>query len=211
MKGLLIKDFYVLKKQLYVVGALMLFYLFYSISLKSPTMIGVAIILVSFLIPVTSLAYDDQSKWNQYALSLPMTRKTIVQSKYLLGAITTLLGVAFCAVGNVIILSLGSEMDAQTTWTVTVIYAEIGCLMNALFLPVLLKFGAEKGRFILLAAVLVPSMLGGFFVSWLKDADIVMPSADTLMKIFYLSPVIVILLYILSYFLSLSILRKKEY
>ena len=41
--------------------------------------------LLCGMIPVTLLAYDERSHWDQYALTLPVSRKEIVTGKYLIG------------------------------------------------------------------------------------------------------------------------------
>lgn len=211
MKGLLLKDLYTMKKQLYVAGGLMVFYLVYAIVLKNAMMLGTAVVLFSFLMPITCMAYDDASGWNRYALSLPLTRKKLVLTKYLVGVITTVAGFALAMVGNAALIAMGYVDNPTETWVFTCIFAEVGLLILSLMLPVMFKFGAEKGRFILIAMIMIPTVLGGFIFSWLQTLGISAPSDETVILIVALSPIFVLAVMGLSYLLSVKIVNKKEY
>ena len=85
MKGLLLKDLYMMKKYC-----------------KSSFLIAIASIALSFvgdsnllfvfypciicgMIPGTLLAYDEKSKWPQYSETMPYTKGQMVSGKYLIG------------------------------------------------------------------------------------------------------------------------------
>ena len=85
MKGLLLKDWYMIKTycKLYLVMAVLflaasfvssdnLFFVFYPC-------------LLCGMIPVNLLAYDERSHWTQYSCTLPYTRAQLVCAKYLVG------------------------------------------------------------------------------------------------------------------------------
>ena len=41
-------------------------------------------ILFTIMIPMVAMSYDDKSKWDRYALTMPVSRRDMVLSKYLL-------------------------------------------------------------------------------------------------------------------------------
>ncbi|HBL68905.1 MAG TPA: ABC-2 transporter permease, partial [Firmicutes bacterium] len=82
MKGLIIKDFFALARQARIFLAATAFYLIYSITTKNITMFAVMFTMFMGFLPINTMAFDEQSKWNKYALSMPLTRTDIVLSKY---------------------------------------------------------------------------------------------------------------------------------
>ena len=80
MQALLLKDLYTLKGQMKV-----FLFILIILALAFQAEAGVCAVFYATLLPVTSLAYDEQSKWPQLALMLPYSIKDLVVSKYLLG------------------------------------------------------------------------------------------------------------------------------
>lgn len=93
MKGLIQKDFYVMRERIrplnYILIAIIaLGLLFYFQAVGA---MYVALFLPLFLvgIPKTIMVYDTQCKWDKLAIALPVTRKTIVASRYLFFTLIT--------------------------------------------------------------------------------------------------------------------------
>ena len=90
MKGLLLKDWYMMKKycRYYLfcaVGFIILsvmsegnmFFIFYPC-------------LLCGMIPVNLIGYDERSRWMQYSGTMPYTKAQIVSGKYLIGLFSQL-------------------------------------------------------------------------------------------------------------------------
>lgn len=77
MSGLLLKDFYILKK--YMTYAV----IFLVVSVFEPTLLPIMSIIFITLLGMTSFSYDDMAKWDKYANVLPITRKQIIGEKYI--------------------------------------------------------------------------------------------------------------------------------
>ena len=153
MKALIKKDiFTVLKSMKVFLVIIILFSIIPSFSASSFAVVY-AVVYASML-PLTALAYDERSKWDTLAATMPYSPWQIVGSKYALGylglagsilltlaaqAATRLLGVAFEAVSS------ESVLYAACT----------GLMMTALSLPAAFRLGVEKGRLMLTALILV--------------------------------------------------------
>ena len=84
MKGLIIKDIFNLKKGITTTLIMILFYGIFSYNTGNMSMlIGMTVFIMTSL-SISSMSYDDMAKWDGYALSMPITRKNIVLSKYIL-------------------------------------------------------------------------------------------------------------------------------
>ena len=170
MKGLLYKDFCVLKKQVKILAVFVVFYAVWSVAAQVPTMMGTMVILLSIMMPISSMSYDEAGQWYRYAFSLPVSRRALVLSKYMLGFLTALGGLLVSAIGNLVILSLTNWENALESWVTIGACLEVGVIFLSVLIPLLFKFGVEKGRFLIVAIAVVPSMLIAMLAGPLKSA-----------------------------------------
>jgi len=87
MRGLIIKDFIAMFKRIRPMNYLLMAAatVFILIYFKGEGALYVAILLPVALsgIPKTLMVYDEQCKWDKYAIALPVTKKSIIGSRYL--------------------------------------------------------------------------------------------------------------------------------
>ncbi len=153
MKALLLKDLYVLYKQMrYLLLVLILFCIL-------PTFSATAFsLLFMIMLPVTTISYDEHSKWNQLAKMMPYTTRQLVFSKYLLG---------YLGAGIIFLISLISQLVIHFS-DPTAIFADylftlilllcVGLILLSVNLPLIFRFGPEKGRIIY---ILTCALIGG--------------------------------------------------
>lgn len=156
MKGLMIKDFYNLKKQLLLY--ILIGVLYSAIGAISSNENGVSftgfVMILSAMLPVTAVSYDERSSWDKYGLTMPVSRKEAVASKYVLGILFTAAGALISAVIGFIF-----RADMKEFAYVLSIMAGICFIYLAVLLPVVYKFGTEKARFAVIAVMLIPFLL----------------------------------------------------
>lgn len=212
MKGLMLKDIYNMKGY----GRSLLFIIvIFALAFKeqgSATLIVMFTIMSSILI-INSLAQDEMYKWYHMALSMPVTCRQLVLAKYIVSA-----GYAFAALltGAAVSFILQAAgwfpgEDFIVMLAVMAISFLIALLFIAVIIPVNLKFGVQKGRLLLLSLVALPLLLTLVIASLGVAAPSVM---------FYgLSPYVIVLgsfaavavLVVISYFISVRIMKKKEF
>ncbi|HJK78142.1 ABC-2 transporter permease [Methanocorpusculum vombati] len=107
MNGLLLKDWIYLRRTIVMVTVVIVFcmVLFVPWGVSSAEFL-VAAAMVLFL-PVTAMTMDTSSRWERYALSLPLSRREILAARYVfsclcLGAAAVICGAA--AAGSVVFL-----------------------------------------------------------------------------------------------------------
>lgn len=206
MKGILYKDFLVLKKQgVIILGCLLLYGIIALFGGDDSSIFSFAVVFLGTMLPVTALAYDEQAKWDKYALSMPVSRTEMVVSKYLLCLIVF-------AVAGILNLSVELiqkkgiiDMDAVL---VSLVVLSLGILYVSVMLPLLFRFGVEKGRLMILLVVFVP--VGIFML--LDWAGVSMPKSDTeITALLKILPVVALAALILSVLVSVAIYQKKEF
>ena len=144
MKGLIIKDLFLLRKQGKILLLLAAFYTAFSIFTKNISMLGAIVALMCVMMPITTLSYDEYCKWDRYALAMPVSGKTIVLSKYVLGLLLTLAGSILAAVFSVGIVAVTGEMPFGEALFTIFCTSIISLLFLSAILPLLFKFGVEK-------------------------------------------------------------------
>ena len=211
MKGLLLKDFCILKKQIKLMVVFVIFYAIWAVAAKMPTMMGTMVILLSIMMPISSMSYDEAGQWYRYAFSLPIPRRTLVLSKYVLGFLVSLGGLVVSAIGNIIILALTNGENALESWLAIIGFLELGVIFLSIIIPILFKYGVEKGRLFIVVIAVIPSLLVALLGSTLKTSGTLMPSAEFLQAILYSSPLFTLAIFLISFRISVGICRKKEY
>ncbi len=149
MRGLLLKDYYVLSGQMKrVLLAVVL------VAVSTGGVLGVYVMLLGAMIPTTIIAYDERSKWNDLAAMLPYTAKELVVSKFLIGYIGIAIG-AICTVMGSLIMSRFNPDIAEVTGKSIIILICLVSMYLPINIPVLLKYGSEKGRYIYFIAIMI--------------------------------------------------------
>ena len=151
MRGLLLKEWYMLSKNFkslfLIIFLFAVFGLFYDVSLVTI----VPVLLAS--VPVSTTALDERSGWSGYADALPVTRKNIVDSKYISGAVCILFSAALFALVTAARNGIGASVRQMIFQTA------LGIIYMSLIMPAVFRFGTEKARYINMAVVAVFAML----------------------------------------------------
>ena len=155
MIGLIYKDLMVMRKTLALYWVIFAVYGYMGIAYDQGGLLFAMVLVLSSILPVSSIAYDERCKWDKIANTAPLSRKEIVMAKYLFAILLTVFSVAVCFV----IYLFDSRMPMTEKLIMCYMLTMGGMLYQALLLPVNIKFGAEKGRNIMLAIMFIPVLL----------------------------------------------------
>lgn len=211
MIGLVVKDLLVLRKPAKLYLVMLAFYVALSVAGAFDNAMVVGFVcLFTLMLPISSFSYDELARWDKYAAALPVSRRGVVGSKYLLalilGCIAELLIVA-----TALVLALLKNAAPGEVLLTGLACVGVGLLMNSILLPLLFQFGAEKGR-LLTMAVLAVLFLLGFGGAKLLGAD-GLPTVPSYVEAVFppvMAGAVSLVLYV-SYRVSLIIYNKKEF
>ena len=179
MKGLILKDLLNLRKNLKTIIIMCLFYTLLFSTLNPTFLSGMITILFAMQI-LTTFSYDDYSKWNMYALSLPITKKQLVLSKYILGISFIIFGGVFSFIlTSLLSLFKGSFILGDLVASI-IGSTGIMILMILILLPLIFKYGVERSRIMLLAIFAIPTVLILIISKVLALTGIPFPSEEQL-------------------------------
>lgn len=209
MKGLLIKDFLLLKKTGRIFLMLMVLYLVMTVFMD--TDLGPMMVFICGMLSISTFAYDEQAKWDGFALTMPVSKRDLVLAKYVLAIILCFAGAVAGA-----ILSIAGSLDAPFVDMKGILAASgialcASYLFNSLALPLLYKFGAEKSRLILLACYALPLIGASLVMNELEKSAATLLRFQSLLDLgAILLPIITIGALLVSYLISLHIYNRKD-
>lgn len=217
MKGLLIKDFKLLKGQKNFFMAIVAISLIMIITSPGTSFPIGFLGFVGSLFSLSSISYDEFDNGNAFLFSLPITRKDYVLEKYIFGLIS---GITSLLLGTVISLI---AIGIAKTGSFNEIFITAGSLFPtillilSIMLPFILKFGGEKGRIAIIGVMGFIFVIGLLIIKATEFMGIDLYAL--LKKLPQFEPLVYIILFLLlsvvilgiSYLISLTILKKKGF
>lgn len=158
MRGLLLKDWYLMKKhcKLYLLSVAM----FLTASLFSENMFfAIYPCMVSVLLPVSLYSFDERSGWNVYSRTMPYRPADIVSAKFLIGLFCQLF------VSVLFVLLQGGKLVYTHSFSAPAVvnylaFLAIGFCCASLYLPLVFKLGVEKSRMAYMALIVIMCVAG---------------------------------------------------
>lgn len=153
MKALVLKDFYVLWKQMRMFLLIMVL-----LSVVGGIFNSVFVVVWCAMLPYTAMAYDERSHWDQLAAMMPYSKRDIVLSKYVLGW----LSMAAAMVLSLVFQTAASAFTHESPTLSALAMSFLGGVIALdITLPMVLRFGVERGRWGFMVIIFGVAALGG--------------------------------------------------
>lgn len=207
MKGLLLKDFYMVTK--YCRGYLLIAAVFIAVSVID---IGIStfsavLCLIAGILPVTLMAYDERSRWTEYSGTLPYSKAQIVSSKYLIGLLAQITVIVF----TVLIKSVVKGFDNILFELAVLAYGfVISCAMAAVVLPFMFWLGVEKGRIAYYITMVTVFACVFAIADFYGEEGFSSLLGDATSVTLAIIPLAAIALYAVSWCISIALYKKRE-
>ena len=207
MRGLLLKDWYVMKKYCryyffvcigFIILSMMssgnMFFIFYPC-------------LLCGMIPVNLLGYDERSRFTEYVGALPYTKTQIVSAKYLIGLFTQIAMLTVICITQGVKMGIEGNFVLKEFLVLMMLMLIMASVSSSLTLPFIFRYGVEKGRgayYVMIGVVCSGSIISTtiFKESMQKDIQLngVLPIAC----------LVGIGIYVFSWYLSIVFYNKRE-
>lgn len=216
MMGLILKDFYNMKS---IIKFYMLFPLFAAVLSYANHSISMMIFLPAFLsmfFMMSAFAYDEMSSFDEYALTLPLLRRDLVNSKYVLTIMIMAAMQLLSLLISVALLTIFPDqfMEVNVMETIMSILASSAAvlLLLSIQLPFIFYLGNEKARVILMIGFIVVGVGGGYVVNMFKEqlADILLWNEQTIFICIASLAFIAVITFLISNKVSIGIMNRKE-
>lgn len=218
MKGLLIKDLMLLKSQgRFFAVTVILIFIAGGVFDGSYAYFGYYLMLFQALFVVNTMSMDEENGGMCFLMTLPAGRKAYVREKFCFGMLMTVAGWALSVLIAVFFMAIKHDpADLTDLLPMAAGGLAVFPMINFVSVPLILKFGQEKGR-IALAAVFM-GLFGGLLLL-LRGKATLSSGMDQLMLLFTRYRIAAwaagLLLYaalvLACYCLAVRIMAKKEF
>ena len=207
MKGLLLKDWYMMRK--YCRSYLFLVIIFIAVSFVGDTNLFFIFYpcMLCGMIPVNLLGYDERSRWQQYSETMPYTKSQIVSGKYMIGLCTQITMILVVGIAQAIRMGIGGTLILGEYLVLMMLLLIMSLLASSITLPFMFKLGVEKGRmayYFMIGVVCAGSIISSKLISGTFQSEI---------KLNGILPIICLVgigIYVLSWYLSIVFYKKRE-
>lgn len=218
MKAMLYADWLNFRQSIRSMLFILLVFAFTAFAWGKTMFFIMIVAMLSILLPATLCASDQAYGWDKLSLTLPILRREVVQSKFLLGLLVNLTLLLLAAA----MTAAYTLVDPSTSATENMLSLFVGELI-ALFLmgvmfAVTFRFGVEKSRYILIAVVWIPILTMAGIVKF----DIIPGIVDVINQGFHqletapfglpmvAALLVCLVVYVLCYIISVRTYQKKE-
>lgn len=218
MKGLLVKDLYLLGKQRNYVLCLLVISMFLLLGADNAIFVSSYMTVLGSFLALVTISYDEMNHGRTFLFTLPITRKMYVTSKYLTGILTCLTAWAVSLVFTGVSVAAGRISVGWKEWLVScIMFLGVGFLFDALMIPIQLKFGADRGRIVLLVVLLGCMFLATTAGNLIQKTQIDLSGAVAFWDRIgpagagLLGAVLVLVILMVSWVISMEIMKRKEF
>ena len=207
MKALILKDLYVILNQK---NTLLTFIILFVIA---SFFLGDTGILLIFLTVLTitqinfTLTYDETSHWIRFVNTLPINKADIVKSKYILSLILILFMVIIVFPIFLLTNMITKTFTMVNFISILSIFISGVLMMLSFVIPVTIKYGAQKARIFILALIFIPVIV----INVISNGSFFHQLLEFLLLFGYIALIIAVVMFYLSYQLSVKFFKKKEY
>ena len=209
MTALILKDIATLKKTLLLSITLCIALVVYGVYENEIFMIPLICTMIPLILTAIAFGYDTKSKFEQFAFSMPIKKSSFVLSKLFFAFVFGLFG----SVCLFVQLVIKSEMSIDNIIFISLITLVASVLISAIQLPFILKYGAEKGRLIMVLTYFIVFALSSLLKA---KSDLLTNVVEFFLNnsrvMIFLGIVLVSIVIIgMAIKISILIMEKKEY
>ena len=218
MKGLLIKDFKLMKNNMMFLVMIIIISIGCAAGMKNPFFaLGYATALIS-IFSINTIAYDEYDNGMPHLFSLPVSRKIYVKEKYVFALLISVVGLTIATLISVGVSLFMEEQYIIKEW-LGILALSLFCviLIQGVIIPVRMKFDSEKHKMAMLIVVGVMAAVVGIIYGIAQACGIDLEAAldkvliENAWASFGIVIVLGICMMLVSYKLSVRFMEKREF
>ncbi len=222
MKGLLLKDFYFVSRR----NKLLLIIAMLFTVVGSATLLNVRVFSSSYLYGIfffmiatmSTLTYDEATKWHVYCDTFPVSRKTFVTEKYIFIIGST---VALWLISSILIILSNIRWQVDTREMLNIIMDNLSMViglsvMPCIIFPLTFKFGYQKARIVLFVLIGLYSGSVAMVLSRMSDTENIslvqhlVQQTDGNLPVTGIVIGVTVVLCVISWLISVKVYKKRE-
>ncbi|MEK4670090.1 ABC-2 transporter permease [Niallia sp. FSL R7-0271] len=217
MLGLLLTNYYLVYRSFFAYTGLAILVSGLILYFGDTSMYRITAMLIILLMSMPALEvikYEGKTGYDKYVLTLPVTRKNIVQSHYFFYLLVVFIG-SLLSYGFFYVYGLITDITIDGIFNIVSFGIYIVLFAGSIVYPLLYIFGSEKSD-----AIVIGGGIGGLFSTFALQSLVgnILEKLPTynqqIDSSFYVSIIYIIfgiLIYFLSFFIAVIIYQKKDF
>ncbi|MCI8977433.1 MAG: ABC-2 transporter permease [Lachnospiraceae bacterium] len=213
MKGLILKELYLIKSFSKQYVLLMVLMGAWSVFVHNISFVAIYVMVLGSSMVLSTTSMDEAVSFHKFAVTMPVNARTLVKSKYVILFLTV-------GVGELLVWLFSAAVNLLPTGSMEIVGMEgmivTGCLFlsaNAASIPVMFKVGVTKSRYTYLIVMVV---IGGVILGGYKASKLAGLSLDDMLTemewaLNLTAVILAAVIVAVSYFISVKIVQKKEW
>lgn len=213
MKGLILKELYLIKSFSKQYVLLMVLMGAWSVFVHNISFVAIYVMVLGSSMVLSTTSMDEAISFHKFAVTMPVNARTLVKSKYVILFLTV-------GVGELLVWLFSAAVNLLPTGSMEIVGMEgmivTGCLFlsaNAASIPVMFKVGVTKSRYTYLIVMVV---IGGVILGGYKASKLAGLSLDDMLTemewaLNLTAVILAAVIVAVSYFISVKIVQKKEW
>ena len=213
MKGLILKELYLIKSFSKQYVLLMVLMGAWSVFVHNISFVAIYVMVLGSSMVLSTTSMDEAVSFHKFAVTMPVNARTLVKSKYVILFLTV-------GVGELLVWLFSVAANLLPTGSMEIVGMEgmivTGCLFisaNAASIPVMFKVGVTKSRYTYLIVMVViwGVILGGYKASKLAGLSLDDMLTEMEWALNLTAVILAAVIVAVSYFISVKIVQKKEW
>lgn len=222
MKAMLYADWMNFRQSIRSILFVLVVFALSAFAFSGPMFFNFTVVCLSIMVPTTLFAADQAYGWNRLSLSMPILRRDVVGSKFVMGALVNVVLLAVSTVLTVVYVLISATGDPAGALMENLagLFAceSVAFLMMGVLMALSFKFGIEKGRYIIMACVWVP-VLGVFLLERMPGFETALQAAGNWLNtageaqislLIAAALAVSLVVYVICYLISVKIYQKTE-
>ncbi len=222
MKAMLYADWMNFRQSIRSILFVLVVFALSAFAFSGPMFFNFTVVCLSIMVPTTLFAADQAYGWNRLSLSMPILRRDVVGSKFVMGALVNVVLLAVSTVLTVVYVLISTTGDPAGALMENLagLFAceSVAFLMMGVLMALSFKFGIEKGRYIIMACVWVP-VLGVFLLERLPGFETALQAVGNWLNtageaqislLIAAALAVSLVVYVICYLISVKIYQKTE-
>ncbi len=213
MKGLILKELYLIKSFSKQYVLLMVLMGAWSVFVHNISFVAIYVMVLGSSMVLSTTSMDEAVSFHKFAVTMPVNARTLVKSKYVILFLTV-------GVGELLVWLFSAAVNLLPTGSMEIVGMEgmivTGCLFlsaNAASIPAMFKVGVTKSRYTYLIVMVV---IGGVILGGYKASKLAGLSLDDMLTemewaLNLTAVILATVIVAVSYFISVKIVQKKEW
>lgn len=150
-------------KQIWLIAAIWI-----VVSAFNPTFLNMLFGMIIVLTVYQVMAYEDMNGIDNIISVMPVKKKEYVLSRYLMGIIALFISIIIVSIEYFVALKLNQNLISLDVLLVT--GGTVGVIAMCIVIPILLKFGINKGRTVTILVVMILMMIPSGVIGYLAES-----------------------------------------